>query len=317
MTLTRQNRLSPASAIRIAQQIAMTMAVAHGIGIIHRDLKPDNLFVVADPAVPGGERIKILDFGIAKLIGDEQSTSRTRSGVIMGTPMYMSPEQCRGAGAVDHRTDIYALGCVLYHLLSGRPPFMGATPGDMIASHLLEEPKRPGVLVAIPEAVDDLVMRCLAKSPDDRFSSMTEVVQACTALNLAADVVSAIMPRGTAVSAIRTNPGAAAAIGLLPTLATGPGDPVAAPARTLPRGWIAGGAVALLVAVIGGWFAMPDRDVASSSTADAATTNADAGPVFDASLSLDGRAPADAQVPIDAPRRRVPHDSKYDPYADP
>ena len=322
--LAREGRLAPSTAIRITHQIAMTMAVAHGVGIIHRDLKPDNLFVVADPAVPGGERIKILDFGIAKLVGDEQSTSRTRSGVIMGTPMYMSPEQCRGAGAVDHRTDIYALGCVLYHLLAGRPPFLGATPGDMIASHLLEEPSRPGLHIAIPVAVDDLVMRCLAKSPDDRVSSMTELVRACVALNLvASDVVSPLIRRDTPVSAIRTAPGAGGAIGLLPTLATGPGAPAApAPAPMVRRVWIAAGAAALVVAFVVGWFVTSERHVASATGGSPADASREDAASFDPARGvidapLPDAAPADAQIPIDAPRRRIPQDTRYDPYADP
>ncbi len=131
------------------------MSVAHARGIVHRDLKPDNVFIVSDPAVPGGERTKILDFGIAKLLGDhEPSASRTQSGVILGTPMYMSPEQCRGASTVDHRTDIYALGCILYVMICGRPPFINDTAGDMIASHLLEEPEPPSTHVGVPVGLD-------------------------------------------------------------------------------------------------------------------------------------------------------------------
>ncbi|MEO8552227.1 MAG: serine/threonine-protein kinase, partial [Kofleriaceae bacterium] len=154
---------------------------AHERGIIHRDLKPDNLFVVADPAVPGGERIKILDFGIAKLLDRRADDGHhsTVTGAIMGTPAYMSPEQCRGAGAIDHRTDIYALGCVLFQLLTGRPPFVAPTPGDMIASQLRQDPPAPSTLVpGIAPELDALVLTCLAKDPDARFATMTELVRA-------------------------------------------------------------------------------------------------------------------------------------------
>ncbi len=175
----RHGKFAVVDAVRVVQQAAMAMAVAHGTGIVHRDLKPDNLFLVPDPAVTGGERIKILDFGIAKLLGDEHGNpSRTRSGVIMGTPTYMSPEQCRGAGDVDHRTDIYALGCVLFHLLCGRLPFVATTPGDMIAAHLRETPPLPSMFVPqIPITIDTIVMRCLAKRADDRYASMTELAR--------------------------------------------------------------------------------------------------------------------------------------------
>jgi serine/threonine-protein kinase len=179
----RKGRFAVVDAVRAVQHAAMAMAVAHGAGIIHRDLKPDNLFLVPDPVVPGGERIKILDFGIAKLLGDEHGNpSRTSTGLIMGTPTYMSPEQCRGAADVDHRTDIYALGCVLFHLLCGRLPFQATTPADMIAAHLREPAPLPSMFVPqIPIALDTIAMRCLAKRADDRHASMTELARALAA----------------------------------------------------------------------------------------------------------------------------------------
>jgi serine/threonine-protein kinase len=179
----RHGRFAVVDAVRVVQHAAMAMAVAHGAGIIHRDLKPDNLFLVPDPVVPGGERVKILDFGIAKLLGDEHGNpSRTRTGLIMGTPTYMSPEQCRGAPDVDHRTDIYALGCVLFHLLCGRLPFVASTPADMIAAHLRETPPLPSMFVPqIPITIDTIAMRCLAKQAGDRYASMTELARALAA----------------------------------------------------------------------------------------------------------------------------------------
>src|ERR1041384_7186384 len=98
--------------------------------IIHRDLKPENIYLVRDPEVVSGERAKVLDFGIAKL-GD-QTGVKTQTNAVMGTPIYMSPEQCRGAGRVDARSDIYSMGCVLYHMLTGRPPFDSEGMGERI-----------------------------------------------------------------------------------------------------------------------------------------------------------------------------------------
>src|SRR6185503_11047667 len=140
-TLTRRIRrmgyLPSTQALGLLRQCAMAMAAAHARGIVHRDLKPDNIFIVPDPAV-AGERIKVLDFGIAKLVGDgDASHGGTVTGMILGTPGYMSPEQCRGAGKVDHRTDVYALGCVAFFMICGRPPFVADTPGDLIAAHLV------------------------------------------------------------------------------------------------------------------------------------------------------------------------------------
>src|SRR6185436_11073570 len=103
----------------IGRQAANVLQAAHSAGITHRDLKPDNLFLVPDAEVAGGERVKVLDFGIAKLAGEIQGANvQTRADLVMGTPSYMSPEQCRGAGAVDTRADIYSLGCVIFKMMS-------------------------------------------------------------------------------------------------------------------------------------------------------------------------------------------------------
>ena len=105
-------------------QVAGASAAAHARGIVHRDLKPDNIFLVPDRNAPARERVKVLDFGIAKLASAAGGPSpHTRTGAVLGTPLYMSPEQCRGAGDVDHRADIYSLGCILFELLTGRPLF--------------------------------------------------------------------------------------------------------------------------------------------------------------------------------------------------
>ncbi|MBZ0232189.1 MAG: serine/threonine protein kinase, partial [Deltaproteobacteria bacterium] len=174
--LERLGRLPAVDALRIARQIATTLAAAHARGIIHRDLKPENVFLVRDNEVTSGERVKLLDFGIAKLTGDEHATTKTQTGAIMGTPLYMSPEQCRGAGEVDHRSDIYALGCLLYHLLVGRPPYVGDGIGELLAMHLYETPTPPSVVLPfLGGALDLLVMRCLAKAPAERHADMNEV----------------------------------------------------------------------------------------------------------------------------------------------
>ncbi len=175
-------RVAPERSLTIVREAAVAMAAAHAAQIIHRDLKPDNLFLVPDPS--GGERVKVLDFGIAKLLGDsDPGHQMTQTGMIMGTPAYMSPEQCRGAGRVDHRTDVYALGCVLFHLLTGRTPFVASTPGDLIACHLTVPPPAPSsVTTGISPELDALVLRCLAKDVDARLSTMTELIAAIDAL---------------------------------------------------------------------------------------------------------------------------------------
>jgi serine/threonine protein kinase len=199
-TLTQRlghDKMPPLEAMRLVQMSALAMAAAHARGIIHRDLKPDNIFVVADPAVPGGERVKILDFGIAKLIDRDPEVGYmpTVAGTIMGTPAFMSPEQCRAAGEVDHRADIYALGCVLFNLLCGRPPFIAQTQGDMIVAQIQDEPPRPSTLVpGLAPEIDALVLRCLQKNPADRFQTMTDIVRAGAAITGDNNAIGTIPP---------------------------------------------------------------------------------------------------------------------------
>jgi eukaryotic-like serine/threonine-protein kinase len=173
-----QGRLGVAEAVDVCRQIALGVGIAHAVGIVHRDLKPDNVFLVPDPWRPDRRRAKILDFGIAKLTQEQQGARphRTRSGVMMGTPLYMAPEQCRGAGTVDARADIYALGCIAYAMLSGEPPFVYPGPGDIIAAHLREPPPSLAARVAsLPPGLEAVIMRALAKEPAERFQSMDEL----------------------------------------------------------------------------------------------------------------------------------------------
>ena len=163
------------------RQVASSLGAAHAQQIVHRDLKPENIFIVRDPEVVGGERAKIVDFGIAKIIDDPKV--KTNTSAVLGTPLYMSPEQCRGAGLVDQRSDIYALGCVLFKLITGEVPFDADGAGDIIAMHLREPPRAPSqVAPGIPYEVDALVLACLAKDPARRFSSGTDLAQALGAL---------------------------------------------------------------------------------------------------------------------------------------
>lgn len=126
-------------ALRIARQISSALQAAHLRHVIHRDLKPDNIMLVPDAELPGGERAKILDFGIAK-ISEGDGGLRTRSNMVMGTPTYMSPEQCHGAKYVSEKSDVYSLGVILYQMLAGRPPFVGDGFGELAAMHLKDPP---------------------------------------------------------------------------------------------------------------------------------------------------------------------------------
>ena len=126
--------------LRLMAQVAEALAAAHAAGIIHRDMKPDNVMVVGEPSSSSGERVKILDFGIAKLRdAGANGQTQTRDG-LLGTPTYMSPEQCNGASTIDSKTDVYSVGIMLYRIVAKRPPFMAEGTGAVIAMHLMQEP---------------------------------------------------------------------------------------------------------------------------------------------------------------------------------
>lgn len=180
MTLARRIKMRgpmpEGEAAALLRGVCSGLQAAHDKGIIHRDLKPDNLFLVEDPDVPGGERIKILDFGIAKLTDIGSADSATKTGAVMGTPTYMSPEQCRGSGNVDLRADIYSLGCIFYQLLTGRPPFAMEGAGEVIGMHLYVQPEPPSRFVqGISPDTEALVMAMLQKEPAHRPQSAREL----------------------------------------------------------------------------------------------------------------------------------------------
>jgi eukaryotic-like serine/threonine-protein kinase len=188
----RRGRMSVAATMTIIRAISRALQAAHEQGIVHRDLKPDNVFLVPDGELASGERVKLLDFGIAKLAPVSGEVSQTRTGMVMGTPTYMAPEQCRGAGSVDHRADLYALGCVAYHMMCGQPPFVSDGAGDLIARHLYFAPQPLRSLSPeIPADVDDLVLWLLQKDPAARPASATDVVRAID--RLAAASVAGVM----------------------------------------------------------------------------------------------------------------------------
>jgi serine/threonine-protein kinase len=173
--LRRFGPLPAARAAALGRQVAGALGAAHAKGIVHRDLKPDNIFIVRDPDITDGERTKILDFGIAKLAGDQPGSSRTRTGVVMGTPTYMSPEQSKGAGNVDARTDLYALGCIVFEMVCGRPPFVAEGGGEVMAQHIYAAVPAPSSIAPVTPQLEQFLLRALAKDPAQRFQSAEEM----------------------------------------------------------------------------------------------------------------------------------------------
>ncbi|MDD9940686.1 MAG: protein kinase, partial [Myxococcales bacterium] len=173
--------------LQLLVQAMWGVAAAHDAGVIHRDIKPDNIFVLHDPTQPAGLRAKVLDFGISKLTSDSMvGTGVTKSGVTMGTPAYMPHEQINSARDVDARADVYAFGVLMYRALTGRLPFIGETFGAMavaIATHTATPPKalRPD----LPAALSEAVMKAMARNPDERFSSVRELLDVLRSLSTA------------------------------------------------------------------------------------------------------------------------------------
>jgi serine/threonine protein kinase len=186
-------RLRLPQALDIASQAGSALVAAHAAGIVHRDLKPENLFLVTDNRMPTGERVKVLDFGIAK-ISHGSGTVKTQTGVIIGSPAYMSPEQCRDSAGVDVRSDVYSFATILYEMLAGRTPHVAAAGRELLFMHLTKTPPPIRELAPdVPASVEAAIMRGLARAREERFDSMESFVAALRE-DLAAPAPNRILP---------------------------------------------------------------------------------------------------------------------------
>jgi serine/threonine-protein kinase len=228
--MARDKQMPALEALRLAREVAEALAYAHARGIVHRDIKPANILLSAGHAL-------VADFGIARAM-ESSGEALTQTGLAIGTPVYMSPEQATGATDIDGRTDIYALGCVLYEMLAGEPPFTGPTVQAILARSLMEDP-RPlhQTRSALPVAVNTTVMKALAKTAADRYATGAEFI---TALNAAEDQVR-----------------------------TPSGEVAAATAKRGVRPWqLAVGALVLVAAGVGGSKLLGGKGGAAPSTAE-------------------------------------------------
>jgi hypothetical protein len=174
----RERYFEPARALRVLGQLAYAVHHAHSRGVVHRDLKPDNLILVGED-----ELLKVLDFGVAKIVASDhtESLALSNANMVWGSPRYMSPERVRGVGD-DPRSDLYAIGVIAFELVTGAPPFLGS-PEDVIRQHLKDPPPAPSARqrsVTVPAELDAVVLRCMAKKPDQRFQSAAELFAALT-----------------------------------------------------------------------------------------------------------------------------------------
>src|SRR4051812_5668070 len=196
--LSRERELPVRDVVRILTDVADALAYAHARGVVHRDIKPDNVLLTSHHAV-------VADFGVAKAVSQAKTEGGLTSvGVALGTPAYMAPEQAAGDPNIDHRADIYAFGAMAYEMLTGRSPFAGLAPHQMLAAHVTE-PVVPvtDLRPTIPPALADLVMACLAKNPADRPQGASELLQALEAMGTPSGSLTATSPVATVRHVLR------------------------------------------------------------------------------------------------------------------
>src|SRR3954467_719720 len=186
-------------ALAVLVQICDGLAAAHSVSVVHRDLKPDNVIVVPTP--DGGELVKLLDFGVAKLLNrdDEDVGFQTAAGSVIGTPADMSPGQAGGM-VIDARSDIYSLGAIMYELFSGQPMFRGRSFGEYVRKHLTEMPVLPHETpggAGIDPRIEALILRCIDKDPDQRFAQISELREALLHLLSECDSAAGLYPPST------------------------------------------------------------------------------------------------------------------------
>ena len=168
----QEGALPPDEVIRIGRAVADALAYAHGQGVVHRDIKPDNILLE-------GERVLVADFGVARAVS-EVHEKLTATGMVVGTPTYMSPEQATGDRELDGRSDIFGLACVLYELLAGQAPFRGATPQTTLMLRFTSTPRALRPLVQVPETLEAAILKGLARDPADRFPTAAAFSRALT-----------------------------------------------------------------------------------------------------------------------------------------
>jgi eukaryotic-like serine/threonine-protein kinase len=286
-----RGRLALDEALEVIDQVARGLEAAHEAGIIHRDLKPENIFI--ERSRNGAPHVKLVDFGIVKLANGQDDVSKTRSGALIGTPLYCSPEQIKESSGVDHRADIYSLGCVAFEMIVGRVPFQRANVMELVAAHLECAPPQPRSLrPELPPTLDALLLAMLAKDRHRR-PSLGFVQETIEKLRRAA------FPRPTvetAIATVGTKPAPPQAAGA--TLSTRRHSP----GRRLPRAVIASALAAAPIAIIV-TIAIARGGDSSTATTPVATHASDAG-VSVASIEVPPTPPA-APPPTSTPAATI------------
>jgi eukaryotic-like serine/threonine-protein kinase len=207
--LQRDGPLPAEEVVRIGRAVAAALAFAHREGVVHRDIKPDNIMLE-------GDRVLVADFGVARAVS-EVHEKLTATGLVVGTPTYMSPEQASGDKELDGRSDIFAVACVLYELLAGEPPFIGPTPQATLMRRFTGPPRGLRPIVQVPEATEAALLRALARNPAERFETAEEFADA---LSGAARVQPAPAPESATAGAPASRKGCAALVIAAPSFGT-------------------------------------------------------------------------------------------------
>ncbi len=281
--IRHEGSLAPARVISLMRDICAGVGAAHRRNIVHRDLKPDNIIVLPPPDAGERETVKVLDFGIAKLRDVQTALSLTEAGSVMGTPYYMSPEQCRGE-LLDSRSDVYSLGVMLYEMLTGVPPFNGPNIASLITKHLTEAPPSISFQPGVSTALDAVYKRALAKDKDLRPTDATALSRELqTAQEETRSAFSA--PQTPAPRPPHTAQVLGTTLGSAPTL-TQREQP---PRESRRAWWVVGGLMVLIVCVVLIGFALrlfpgnntPGTNVSTGgdSTAEARQSSTETGPV--------------------------------------
>jgi len=313
--LDRLGRLPAKDVARIVGMVCRALAKAHAVGIVHRDLKPENIFLVWDDE-DGADVAKVVDFGIAKFTDSAGPTSATRTGSVLGTPYYMSPEQARGLRSVDYRSDLWSVGVIAFRCVTGRLPFEGEAVGDVLVKLCTAPIPVPSQLVAdVPPGFDAWLVRALGREPEARFQSATELGRS---LATVCGLTTPLTPSSGEPYALASMPGATPGRpGYSPFAATTPspavtpppaaqtGAPITqtpSPTTRTPTSTIAVAALVAL-AVLGIGFGLATKFLSKGETG-----GASAAPPVATSPTAPPVAPAPAPVPspADAPAAAIP-----------
>jgi len=306
--IEREAPLAPDRAIEIMSQVLLALEAAHGVGIVHRDMKPENVYLSASPT--GEEMVKLLDFGISKISGTDEAKLRlTSTGLILGTPFYMSPEQAKGLRDIDHRSDLYAAGVILFELITGVRPYEADNLNSLLYQILAGEIRRPSELVPdIPPALENTILKALATDVDERFQSGSEFREALLG--------HAVTDRPSGGALVRSASGLKArpqdwtaptlpADGVTPVALADSNSPVTQSAGRRRKRWplVAALTVILAVSVVGAvvFWGGPSSETKQSVGAGSPTSGLPANPTAQPGDGA-GAQPAPMRTPPQAPR---------------